>query len=515
MALYRLLLVAVLLVVQELGLSARIFSEVDPGWYRWTGYGYALAALLLLLPLGARRPALQTQTYLQFLTDLLAIVSLVFASGGAQQGLGVLLVVPAVGSALILSMRMAMGQAALATLAMFAQEFVRQLSEPSSAAGFTAAGVLGMILFGSTLTASVAAQRARRSEALAEQVEIDFENLTRLNESIIEGMQTGVVVADSGLRIRSINATARHLLRASSRADGNTLHAEAKGLAERVVDWLRAPHDDQAPFHPSSNTPELVARISRMGEGSLAPILILLDDAAKIREQAQQMKLAALGRLSASVAHEIRNPLAAISHAGQLLTESVAGSGNQQQAKLLRMIHRHSERIDRIVRDVLSLSRREAASLQPIALRQWLQRAVATYAESSPFATERIVIEDMPHLMQVRFDTDHLQQLLFNLWDNAFAHGRIDGDETRLTLRAGREDNGRVWLEVADNGPGISAEIQDRIFEPFFTTGNQGSGLGLFLARELCETNQARISYVGRADEGARFRISFSAGVKL
>jgi two-component system sensor histidine kinase PilS (NtrC family) len=237
--------------------------------------------------------------------------------------------------------------------------------------------------------------------------------------------------------------------------------------------------------------------------------MILLEDASRLREQAQQIKLVALGRLTASIAHEIRNPLSAISHAGQLLYESPEISAENR--RLLAMIHRHSDRIDKIVSDIMALSRREAAQPVSIPLAPWLEDTIALYGEGHRHAPRLIELGEIPRSVKVHFDSRHLQQLMFNLWDNAFRHGSRDGTIVTVRVSAGMERNGRPWLDVADNGPGVPQELVDRIFEPFFTTSHGGTGLGLYLARELCEFNHARMSYQ-RRPVGACFRVSFTQG---
>jgi two-component system sensor histidine kinase PilS (NtrC family) len=511
LGLYRLLLVAAMLILQETGHSPEVFLAVEPAWYRWTSYLYAMAALGLMLLVQWGRPLLTAQTHLQFLTDLCAITALVYASGGVDEGLAALLLIPAVGCALILSPRMALLQAALATFAMFGEEFLRQTSGPHDPSAYTPTGVLGLILFGTTFTANAVAQRARHSEALIKVVGSEFENLSRLHENIVESMQTGVLALDSRRRIRTLNAAARELLRATHHAEGRALALEAPELDARVERWIRDALMDEGPMMPAKGSPEVVVRISRLGWGADAPILVLLDDATRLRQQAQQIKLAALGRLSASIAHEIRNPLTAISHAGQLLAEAPEMSEGSENRRLLGMIQRHSERIERIVRDVLALSRRDNAAPSSILMRSWLARAVVLYRDGGPRRSGRIEMAEFSSTLRVRFDTDHLQQVLFNLLDNAFTHAAASGREVLVTLRSGVNVGGQPWLDVSDNGPGVAPELLDRIFEPFFTTATQGTGLGLYLTRELCEYNQAQISY-RQGSVGACFRIAFAPG---
>jgi two-component system sensor histidine kinase PilS (NtrC family) len=222
------------------------------------------------------------------------------------------------------------------------------------------------------------------------------------------------------------------------------------------------------------------------------------------------MKLAALGRLSASIAHEIRNPLSAIHHAGQLLAESERP--DDEDRRLLDMIQRHTTRIDKIVNDVLRLSRRDAAVPDDIPLRPFLERTVAIYREGHPGRACEIDLDGVEAGLQVRFDPNHLQQILLNLWDNSFEHGaRGNGEPVRIVLGSGRQAPlGQPYLDVGDNGGGIPTDLRERVFEPFFTTAHRGTGLGLYLAREMCEYNQARLLLLP-GEQGVRLRLLFAA----
>jgi two-component system sensor histidine kinase PilS (NtrC family) len=509
LGLYRLLLVALLLAVFESGYAAHFFEQVQPRSFRFIAVGYALAALGLMLLVVYRTPRMLVQAYLNFAVDVSAVTLMVYASGGVSNGMGMLLLTPAVGCSLMLTPRMAVLQAATATLAMFSEEALRQLQEARlDASDYTQTGILGLMFFATTVAANAVAQRARRSEELAERVGTQFADLSRLNESIIESMHTGLLVIDAQRRIRTVNAAARRLLGPRQAAPGRLLPSTLPNLNRSLDRWLARDPTELRPFTEARGGVELLPRYTRLGWGEHSPILILVDDASMLREQAQQMKLASLGRLSAGIAHEIRNPLAAISHAGQLLAESPDVGDDDQ--RLLGMIQRHAGRIDKIVRDVLELARREPPARADIGLRAWLVRTIQLYQEGFPNAPRPLELGDVAANLYVRFDPNHLQQVLFNLWDNSFDHGGKPPGEAVVMIHSGRVDpGGQPYLEVADNGRGIDQEMLDRAFEPFFTTSSSGTGLGLYIARELCEYNQARLVYVPQP-QGACLRIVFS-----
>jgi two-component system sensor histidine kinase PilS (NtrC family) len=492
--------------VLETGVGVDLFGQLSPRWFHATCIVYAVAALLLLLPMLYRWPRGTLQAHLHCAVDVIAIINLIYASGGMSSGLGVLLITPIVGCGLLLDRRMALAQPAVAIAALFAEEVIRA-SPHYSTSDLTGTTLLGLILFGGTFAANTVAQRARRSEELAARVGSEFENLSALNEHIIENLQTGVLVVDQRDRARLLNEAVRRQLGVRRDDAIVQLQSVSPTLARVLQDWRGNPHRELAPVLPRAGAPELLPRIMRLGRDADASTLVLLDETARLREQAQHMKLAALGQLSASIAHEIRNPLSAINHASQLLAESE--NLDDADRRLLEIVGRHTARIDRIISDVLSLSRRDAAVPATIELMSWLQRAVEVYGEGHPTRRRQFEIVGSGRRPHVRFDANHLQQILFNLWDNSFQHSGRPENTIFITLRSGTlGGRPQPYLEIADDGPGIPAQLREHMFEPFFTTAHQGSGLGLYLARELCEYNQARLEYLER-DVGACFRLIF------
>jgi len=500
---YRLLLVTLQIVLQQSGWLGAVFDAFHAKLFYYTCVAYAIMALLLLVPMVYRRPRVELQAHGQFFVDTAAITTLAYACGGVPSGLGMLMLTTAVGCSMLISARMALVQAAGVTLAMFAEEVYR-LYPVYDTGPITQTGILGLMFFATSVAANAVAMRARKSELLAAQAGSDLASLAQLNESVIEHMETGVAVIEPGGNIRLLNAAAAQML--GGRA-GQALADCAPGLSTALWNWQHGT-GDEGPVTPRAGTEEVVPRFSRLGWDETSPVLVLLDNARALREQALQMNLAALGRLSAGIAHEIRNPLSAISHAGQLLAES-ADLGPENQ-RLLSMIQRHSERIDKIIKDVLALSRRETRTPAPIRLRAWLEQVVAQYREGYPGQARVIRFEQVEPEFTLRFDASHLQQVLFNLWDNSFLHGGADGRRVEVELATGAGN----FLEVRDNGPGIGAEVRDRVFEPFFSTAHAGTGLGLYLARELCAYNRARLTY-RESPHGACFRLAFTESVKV
>jgi two-component system sensor histidine kinase PilS (NtrC family) len=241
------------------------------------------------------------------------------------------------------------------------------------------------------------------------------------------------------------------------------------------------------------------------GPGS---VLVFLEDTSVVAERVQQSKLASLGRLSASIAHEIRNPVGAMSHAGQLLRESPALGADDRH--LTDIIEKNAVRVSQIIDNVLQLSRRDTTRQERVDLSAWLETFLAEFRATLQVADERLTLEAQVPGLEVQFDPSHLHQVLWNLCDNAHKHGAGAGS-TPVSLRIGRiASTDRPFLEVSDRGPGIDPAHAERIFEPFFTSGAGGTGLGLFIARELCQTNGALLAYEARPGSGSTFRIIFA-----
>lgn len=508
LAVYRLLLLALLGGLYALQLVPHFFGRADPARFLSVVAVYSLPTLVLLAGALTRQPGLRTQAHFSFAIDTLAIVALMHSAQGVSSGLGVLLITPAVGCSLVLPLRLGLLHAALGTFAVFGAEIWRQSLNDFNGTDTTSTGLIGLMLFATSLGAGAVAQRARNSEALAARFGSDLASLARLNERIVESMDTPVLIIDEERRLRVQNAAGRRLL-STQALDGRPLATSLPSLSAAMDRWQAAPGLDPEPVVLTPGGPELLPRFTRLGHAAWAPVLVLLDDAARVREQAQQMKLAALGRLSAGIAHEIRNPLSAIRHAGQLLAESAALPAEDQ--RLLAMIQRHTTRIDKIVEDVLRLSRRDIAAPETLALRPFLERCIAIYVEGCPGRRCALRVEAIPDTLNVRFDPNQLQQVLHNLWQNSFEHGAADGRPVTVRLAAGRLDPARrPYLDIADDGDGIPAAAREQLFEPFFTTAPRGTGLGLYLSREICEYNQARLTHLP-TERGTAFRIVFSS----
>lgn len=458
-----------------------------------------------------RRPSMQAQVTLFSTCDIAALACIMLASAGVNTGLGFLLCVFAGCAATLLNTGNSIALAVLAALAIMLQEALHPIIAPGAESELFRAGVLGLLIVFVTGLAQLMAQRVRAHEAVAEAHAGTLRNLTELNQRIIEQMDVGAIVVDGRQHVQLANAAATRMLRTAAPPAADTPLA---GLSPTVADtldgWLRSPGAPTAAIEVNGHTllptfSVLPVFSGRRAEANM-PVLIFLEDAERQSEQAHNLKLAALGRLSAGIAHEIRNPLSAITQATQLLAESEELTAADH--KLLDIVGRHSHRIDAIVGDVMGLSRRNTGSQPPLLLRDNLERVVTEYEQQSDDPAA-VSIDDVDTHQWVRFDPDHLHRIVLNLCRNAERYARLPDKALHIRLLGSGGANGTYCLDVMDNGPGIDDITIRRILEPFYTTGSKGVGLGLHVARELCESNGAQLKPIAHTG-GACFRIVFS-----
>lgn len=455
-----------------------------------------------------RRPAVVQQVELLVFLDIVMSTLLMHASGGVATGLGVLPAIAVIAGALLLEGRLSLLFASFATLAVITQQIYSQLYDPGLAATYTQAGLLGITYFAVAILAHTLLKRIHESEGLAARRLVDIDDLSTLNEYIIRSISTGVVVVDGERRVRLINDAARHLLGIGD-TDGR-IHLDRR--APVLSAWLAAavsrPQGNEQTI--KVNDLELKPTLKLLGDVRNSGALLFLRDNEEINREAQQIKLASLGRLTASIAHNIRNPLSAVSHAAQLLGESEDMS--PVDARMLAIIRRNCARIDEIVTSVLQLSRREQLATETIDLNQWLRIFSSELRDIHEIDQDHLSLELNAETPLVDVDTRHLDQILRNLCENALVHATRDGAPPHILLRTRQENHGKpVMVEVIDDGPGIPADQAEEIFEPFFTTSASGTGLGLYAAREFALANRIDLKLFAAEESGCRFRLTFNA----
>jgi len=480
--LYRIALAAVFLVTALIYDDAVNLGMHRLDLFRYIAGGYLFCGIVFQGVLRDLRDKFELQLTLHVCLDIVAITLLMYASGGIRSGLGVMLLVSLIGAAIVAPRRLSYLYAAIATIALLLEQSYWVLEHDAPTTGFVQPGLLAIGYFVAAGVTSWLATRVAANERLARQRGRELATQTRVNQLVIEDMNDGVLVLDRAGRVVQHNPQAQQLLGAA-----NLLGATIASLV---------------PGFAGGSEVEVAGRDIRLRpleRGAEEFSVLLVEDTTRAREQAQQLKLAALGRLTANIAHEIRNPLAAISHAAELLHEEKRGADRE---RLTRIIHDNAGRLERLVADVLQLNKRDRASAASLRLQPWLGAFIAEFVANEAVPAGRIVLEARRDAW-IEFDPEHLHQVMWNLLRNAVRYARPEPAGIRVRLD-GYAD--RVELSAIDNGPGVPQAIQAQLFEPFFTTEAKGTGLGLYLARELCAANRASLDYVNDA-QGAHFRI--------
>jgi two-component system sensor histidine kinase PilS (NtrC family) len=452
-------------------------------------------------------PRRDQQVQLAVFLDSAFAVLLIHLSGGVAAGFGLLPVVPLTWGALLLAGRQSLLFAALASLGVISVQVHAELYLDGHRGSYLEAGLLGLVYFSVAMLAHGLSKRLQASERRVARREIDVADLSKLNDYVIQQLSIGVLVIDGERRIRLSNAAAQQILQGSSWRRGVALGRAAPPL----LDWLErmVAGEPVAGRIIQLNGHSLRPSLHLLGHNRPHGALIYLRDEQEMLRQAQAMNLASVGRLSASVAHNIRNPLAAISHAGQLLAESQHLDTEDQ--RLLAIIQRNTQRLDETVASVLDLANRHRAEPHRLELNGWLDAFCSEYRETNGLAGHELILQLPERTLEVHADSRHLQQILSNLCDNARLHGCDGAGRCSIHLALDRGADNRVQLRLSDQGPGIPPDLHEAVFEPFFTTASSGTGLGLYAARALAESNGMRLAYSEQRHAGACFRLTFAA----
>ena len=477
------------------------FVATNTAWGEWIVRLYLVLAAFFFVLLPRWRPPFNLLLTIEVVVDVLVLTLLMSLSGGNRGGFSYMMLVVLAGAGLVGQGRLTLFYAALASVAVLTEQGFHLLKEGGDLSDFTATGVICMGFFGTAISAHLLSKRVVASETLARQRGEALAAQVRINAQVIREMQDGVLVLDSDGHVLQFNPRAAALAGVpGSQEEGRavTLSAFFPELATHWQAWRRGEEDGSGVLVSPTGRPLHVRYLPTGDEGNS---LLFIEDADQLQAQARQIKLAALGRLTANMAHEIRNPLAAISHAAELLKEEATEDIRQ---RLLRIIGENTGRLNRMVTDVLELGRRDKTHAEDIALAGFLQgfsdELVLTHAQQATVVT---VTGDLG--ISIRFDRSHLSRILANLVGNALRY--CSGKPGSVSVRVGILSHAKQWeLWVEDDGPGIEPAVRNHVFEPFFTTRSNGTGLGLYIARELCEANGVTLTLMD-SDVGTRFRM--------
>jgi len=493
------------------GSGGGALGSVDSQLFLWICVMYFATGIAIVA--GGRRllPNLRATTFVHAMVDAVSISLLMYASGGVSSGLGILFVVPVGAMALLADSRDAFLLAALATLALFTQQIASHLLGHAEAFDYPSTGILGGIVFLVALLAWPVARRLRDTEATVRRQQVDLANMAQLSQYIVQNLRESIVVIDHENRIRLINESAATMLGDRSSFPGALLGEASPQLLYLLETWRQRTSSPATPaqtFVAADGGHVIQPHFASLGGSEPAPVIAFLEDTELLAAKIQQSKLAGLGRLSASIAHEIRNPVGAMSHAAQLLGESALLS--DEDKRLTEIIRTNGDRVRQIIENVMSMSRRENSRPERLVLTTWLASFRDEFSATMQIKPERLAISSLLGDVEIQVDPSQLRQIVWNLCENAVKYGSSETAGEIIELRVGRmASTARPFLEVADRGPGIAVQHREKIFEPFFTGNERGTGLGLFLARELSQTNGATLLYEPRTSGGSLFRLVF------
>lgn len=499
---YRLILASILLSLFYIRPNHALLGKNDANLFQYVAIAYFALVLINGIFLLKRRPGYAVQAQIQVFIDIVAIALLAHASGGVFSGLGMLMAVTMAAGGLLIGGRCALVFAAIASSAVLGEQlYIHVNATTIDDRGYTYAGAQGAAFFAIAVLAFVAAKRTELSDAIARQHRADLTDLQQLNKYIIQHLQSGIVVVDDSLHIVTANRAALQLLNLG--AATTTLDIASPELLEKYRHWRAQPLDDYASLDRVSGN-RVQARFTRFAARSRDYDMIFLEDDALYNQRVQRSKLASLGRLTASIAHEIRNPLSALNHAAQLLAENPALS--PQDLRLTQIMVDNAARVNKVVENVLQLSRRGQSRRVTLDLGSWLDQFCADFFNRQDQFSD--VYDYQPPTTPIRIvaDPDQLRQILENLCGNALKYGSPENGN--IVIRITRQPPGMMpCVEVIDRGPGIAPKLAEQIFEPFYTSSPTGTGLGLYIARELAELNQSRLSYQSVNSGGSCFRL--------
>ncbi|WP_374086941.1 nitrogen regulation protein NR(II) [Methylomicrobium lacus] len=499
---YRLVLACLFISMYYGRVTPSLLGSLNDHLFHYSSEAYLLLTLASGFLLRFRLASYSFQAQFLLFSDIILLTLVMHASGGIKSGIGILLAVSVASGGVTIGGRCAMFFAAIASLLVLADEIYADLTDSFATTSYTYAGMLGAAFLTIALLSYVLAKRSESLLKLAEQHQQTIANLEELNHYIIQHLQTGIIITNRKQNVQLANTAALKMLNLPKKP--SQLYDISTHLSEDFSDWLHNKDLDQSLLTLANQT-EIRIRFMLLPTGGRSFYMLIMEDIALYNQHVQQSKLASLGRLTASIAHEIRNPLGAISHAGQLLSENPDFS--PQDRRLTQIIQSNSARVNQIIEDILQLSRREASRRESIQLKPWLTHYLETFMLEHLVEPKAFRLQIDPGPLTAFIDPGHLKQILDNLCQNALAYGRPE--QGPITLR-GFMALKSACIEVIDNGPGIEREHQSHLFEPFFTTSNKGTGLGLFICKELAELNQAKLGYYFTESQRSCFRLYLS-----
>lgn len=482
-----------------LGAEQSFYRLQHPELFFLTCAIYFLIAWLFKRVLSGPHLDFDWQLTRQGIVDIVCLVTLMHLSGGNASGIGLLLIVTTAALGMLRETRMVLFWVSVAVVALLAEQIVVSLGGEMRAAGFVRAGLLALTLFATGLLSHALAMGARTASRMALDKAQQAESLERVNARVVQELPYAVLVIDGQGEVLVGNGKAESLLGVRFFPHCH-LRQCSLGLDALWRDWNQGGNVQPQPQVLGPERHRVRPRFIELDSDRQEGAMVVLEDLTLVEDEAQKMKLASLGMLTANLAHEIRNPLSAIRHAAGLLKEDAA---TEVSVRLTRIIEDNTQRLNTLVEDVLAMSRRDRATPEPIELPGYVAAFLQQFEARESVPAGRIALEVVGEPL-TWMDSGHLEQILWNLLRNAWRYCSKLPAAVRVKVFAHDE---RAVIDIGNDGPGVPVDIQQRLFEPFYTTDKKGTGLGLFIARELADANHASLRYVDNP-EGAQFRLT-------
>ncbi len=510
---YRLILAGILLGFGLTGDNSLQLGTFDNWLYTNATNSYLGIAVLGVFLTHFQKPGFSKQLYFHAITDIAFLLAVVYSSGGLNSGLGILLLLPVILPSILRPGQGALLISAITVIALLTIEAYMQSHQKNDSFEMFHTGVLSFFIMVVSWLAGSWFENASKTAELAKRRGIDLANLSQLNQSILDQLQTGIIVLDQAGKIRHLNPTAWNMLGQPEDWRSGTLKSFAPELDSHLRFWLEKVSPKVVSYDIKHwKSTEFTMRLSQLGVVNQGVVLMYLEDTRQQREKQQDVKMASLGQLTANIAHEIRNPLGAISHAAQLLSESTLL--DKADERMIQIIQSNSKRMNGTIESVLNLSRKSNPKRENIRLKLWLNDFINDFTAQSSLSKKQVSLFMDVADASIQFDPTHLHQVMWNLCRNAEKYAKDDVSKLHIDIQGSHPSHTKdIMLNIIDNGKGVPEKNIDRLFEPFFTTstkGDEGTGLGLFMARELCLSNACSLEYIKLPAGGSCFRLIFS-----